>query len=731
MKLDIIKPKIIRTGEFQEQRFGVGDLSVLLDILRSKMYSNSVKALCQEIMSNGRDAHREVGKQDIPIEVKIPNEIDPTFYVKDFGPGITPDRMANIFILYGMSTKRDDDTQTGGFGLGAKTPFAYTDTFTVTSITPEDEYVDNDGETRYNVMVRREYIAYIDETKIGSMSLVASRITDEPQGTKVALVSQRQDFYNFKTWVRHTALYWQTIEGEPLPIIKGCSDWDWNLPNKETEGENWFLENKSDKYSYTKDISAIIDGIQYPINVQHLNLDYNSPESKILNYSLRLMFGVGEINITANREEIDYSKKSTTDIIKARLKLILNELQEKLNAKIEDAISYWEAKCLWNQYSQEYNGVITSAVWKGIEIDSNSIMLRKHDCTAFLFSIRNDGYISRREVAVIEFLDNTKVCVEDTGLKYPSKCRVQTLFNNDPNLSRVYVVRYPENDADRITSEDDLNKEYNFNQIEKINISMIAKTSIKAINSKGRPRGEMTRVYLLMPSGYYKSKSWKETDLDIEEDSGIYIEIKSRQGIIGNNTLSIDEVRFLVKSLGIKEIYGIPSRFLKKVGPDWQKIEDVVIEKIAEIEKDPLISEYIDDEGSRYTFGDNFSYLKNVISEQKIKNHIEDKDSCFLKYLRESATFENVRQKITQLESIRKSIGIYTTSNPKKKSANTIQKMYDIVNKKYPLIAAANSWDGGQKTTQDFAEYINLIDAKYKNVIAEEKISPENEEKIV
>ena len=716
MKLDAVENNITRTGEFKEQKFGIGNMAVILDILRTKIYSNAVSALTREIMSNARDAHREIGKPEVPIEVKLPNDLDPTFYVRDFGPGITPDRMANIFILYGMSSKRDDNTQTGGFGLGAKTPFAYTDTFNVTSITPEQEFIDNDGETRYNVMVKREYVAYIDESKIGSMSLVFSKVTDEPQGTKISLVAQKQDFANFKQWVRHAALYWQVVEGEPLPVVKGIADWEWNMPKRETEGENWFLEMKLDSYSYgKKDVSAIIDGIQYPINVTHLNIDYGSQEESVINYALRLVFDVGEISITANREEIDYSKKTTIDIIKSRLRLVVADIQDKLSKKIENVPTYWEAKVLWNTYSQEYRNVIKTVFWHGIEIDTENIPLRKHNCTAFLFSMRNDGYITRRETAIIEFLKDTKICIEDTGLKHPSKGRVQTLFNNTPGLSRVYVVKFPEDQQKKDTCVAELDKEHNFNKIEQTNLSTLPRTTIKAINKNGSPRGTMTRVFSFTPS-HYKSESWTETDLDIEEDSGIYVEIKNRQAIIGTRSFSISSLENLVQSLEIKnaDIFGIPTRFLKKVGQDWQKLEDVIKEKIDDIEKDPLVSNHVDDNSGLYTYQNKFAYLSNIINGPVFANGIVDKNSDMLQYVKLSKEYDNVKKKVKQLNSI-KSYYVHPTiqGHPTKNvNANDLRKLYDIVVDKYPLMLGLNTWVAANRPVKDFIEYINLIDAK-------------------
>lgn len=105
------------TGESQD--FGIGDASVVIEILRNRLYEHKVRTLVQEYICNARDAMREVGKGN-EFEVTVPTRFEPVFKVRDFGPGVSLDRIKNVFILYGASTKRGTNNQTGGFGIGAK-----------------------------------------------------------------------------------------------------------------------------------------------------------------------------------------------------------------------------------------------------------------------------------------------------------------------------------------------------------------------------------------------------------------------------------------------------------------------------------------------------------------------------------------------------------------------------------------------------------------------------------
>jgi hypothetical protein len=110
--------------------FGISNSPEFFHILSTSLYRDQMLAVVREVMCNAWDAHIESGLKDTPIEVIITHE---SFTVRDHGRGIHHDDMGPIYGVYGNSTKKNDGNQTGGFGLGCKSPFAYTDHFEVTS----------------------------------------------------------------------------------------------------------------------------------------------------------------------------------------------------------------------------------------------------------------------------------------------------------------------------------------------------------------------------------------------------------------------------------------------------------------------------------------------------------------------------------------------------------------------------------------------------------------------
>lgn len=135
--------QVMQTSEFEKtevlvgqvsetKNFGVSDDPMLMSMLSTGFYANPLRTMIQEIMFNAWDAHRMGDCLDRPIDVYI-NE-GTGLIIRDYGPGIHDDDIHGVYCIYGASTKRHDKRQTGGFGLGSKSPFAYSESFTVTSM---------------------------------------------------------------------------------------------------------------------------------------------------------------------------------------------------------------------------------------------------------------------------------------------------------------------------------------------------------------------------------------------------------------------------------------------------------------------------------------------------------------------------------------------------------------------------------------------------------------------
>jgi DNA topoisomerase VI subunit B len=110
---------LVSSGTDDGMSFGIRDqdMGVILGILRNKMYSDPIGSVVREITSNALDSHVVAGKADIPIRIELPTILCSEYRVIDYGLGMSPETVNEVFRNYGASTKRGSNDQIGGFGL--------------------------------------------------------------------------------------------------------------------------------------------------------------------------------------------------------------------------------------------------------------------------------------------------------------------------------------------------------------------------------------------------------------------------------------------------------------------------------------------------------------------------------------------------------------------------------------------------------------------------------------
>lgn len=343
-------------GAESEQMFTIDtDNHVIFDILRSKMYSDPIAAICREVASNSRDANREAGKGNVPTRITVyePQDLlfisDMSISFEDEGPGIDPTRMGDIFLKYGASTKRGTNSQTGGFGLGAKTPFAYSDTFTVVTVCKFD-----------GKQMKYVYTAMIDSSGKGKMVLMESEETKEKGGTKIIVPISEADRDRFEKECIKATLFW-----EVRPTFKNFIS---EIPEMEkvytciTDGiEDWCTVYDKDGYLGSgQHWVALIDGIAYFLDSYQVKV----PRSLETNHVMLINYDNGELTISANREQLQYDEE-TVETINARLETVKLHFTKLMKKYMKNAKTYIEAcvriKQLGNgiyRHHQNYNKLV-------------------------------------------------------------------------------------------------------------------------------------------------------------------------------------------------------------------------------------------------------------------------------------------------------------------------------------------------------------------------------------
>lgn len=135
MKLQFASSPIITSENMDSSVMGMDEsgMDQACFFLRDKIYSDKVLAVVREYSCNALDEHVKYNiKRAVEIGIRNDNSAN-FFFVRDFARGLSEYDIRNVFGKYFKSTKRNNNIQSGSFGLGAKAAHCYTDSFYVKS----------------------------------------------------------------------------------------------------------------------------------------------------------------------------------------------------------------------------------------------------------------------------------------------------------------------------------------------------------------------------------------------------------------------------------------------------------------------------------------------------------------------------------------------------------------------------------------------------------------------
>lgn len=310
--------EVDKAGELESGSFRIQASAHAFQILSSGLYSNKVKAVLRELSCNAYDAHVSAGNVDVPFEVKLPNSLDKSFYVKDFGIGLDHEQVMNLYTTYFSSTKGDSDDFVGAFGLGSKSPFSYTDSFTVVA--------NKDG-------ISRIYTAYIGEDGNPVISLLqeSEAPADWQNGVSVSFAVSPSDFNKFKDEAE-AVFRWFKVK----PHVIGAT---LTYKHREAfiEGSN-FRVVEDDSYSSCGYLT--MGNVAYPLN--NFKPD-NHNLRNLINSHLEITVPIGTVAVAASREEVAYDKRTIANLNGIFGKM-QDEIRDIVRKKAEVGSTEWEKK---------------------------------------------------------------------------------------------------------------------------------------------------------------------------------------------------------------------------------------------------------------------------------------------------------------------------------------------------------------------------------------------------
>jgi hypothetical protein len=298
-------------------------------ILADGLYANKIRAIVRELSCNAYDSHVAAGKTETPFDVHLPNSLEPFFSIRDYGVGLSDQEVTNIFTTFFESTKTGSNDFVGALGLGSKSPFSYTDSFTVTAI--------KNG-------IKGVYTAFINDHGVPSIALMAQEETTDPAGVEVRFAVENS--YDFSNFCSEAVYVYRTFKHKP--VVSGNSRFKFDDFDYETRDIIPGVHTANNMY----DSIAIMGNIGYPIHVPHSNQTLGDLR-QMLRCGLVMEFAIGELDFQASREGLSYIPM-TVDAIKNKLEQLRDQLVVHVATEADKIENMWErAFFLMNKSSHD------------------------------------------------------------------------------------------------------------------------------------------------------------------------------------------------------------------------------------------------------------------------------------------------------------------------------------------------------------------------------------------
>jgi hypothetical protein len=763
------------------------DRAAIIEVLRSKLYSNKILAPIREYSTNAFDSHVEAGCPNTPIEVTLPTMMFPEFKIRDFGIGLTPEEVEQIYIKYGRSTKRNTNAQTGQLGLGCKSAFAYGDNFVVTSF--------KDG-------IKSTYTLSI--SGVATLATQEPMTSDEKVGIEVTVPVNIDDVDGFQRQALNFFKYWKVT-----PVIHGGDIERIDELRKELEikplfhGDDWEIRpGRSGYYSGSdNDGIAVMGNVPYPIDWDqvHSKMKLDDKESVLFDFiranKAILYVSIGTFDFSASRESLEFTEK-TCKAITRHITKIIGSIFDILDTKIKSSASYWEALLTYTQIfgrgdEQLFKGDIHRLEtyykgkfsWNGVKIVSGSfehierwdnvlgfseeakwkneqgVAIEGANPVMTVHTIENrrgrnrfkENYPSSYQFNSIPATTKNLIVINDLEKPILTKATVRYLFTayKQPAPGRIHVLRFKD-DAQKKHFYDTLY----FESAPVIYMSQIingVRTWLKSqrqSNDGNGPTGEPQPVRCIKIAnridrwGSVQDIGWDRNSIDMHEEEGYYVELSGNYATVGDRQPNLGYISHnantLFKALDEKVdyVYGFPLRTLEakwfeeaKKTEQWVKLEDYFKANQDRIThgKGALLAtaaKYFD-----YA-GEYSNYNLGIKFCEKIKPLLTNQDGPMAKVCVE------VTKDLNEMKQLAEALNFFKLETNQDDCDVDFKKLFSAVKKAYPMIELTDNYryirsndrDYDSNITDSFvkklAAYINMVDSQSKPEIEVENVIP-------
>jgi hypothetical protein len=714
----------LTSGLMDSVSFGIKpeNLSVIFHILRNQLYSDKILAVIREYSSNAYDAHIANGNVSQPIRITLPVQMNPYFKIRDFGVGLSHEDVKEIYAFYGCSTKRSSNDFVGQLGLGSKSGFAYGDNFVINSFI-------NGAKNSYN--------AFIDETQVGQIALISSEPTKEPNGVEIIIpVKSGQERYFLD---KATEFFkWFPV----MPEFVGLNP-KIVIPKIIFEGTDWKF------YGSGVGSAALMGCVSYPIDIDALD-GFDDLERELIRAGVVIKFGIGDVEIAASREALQYSDHTKKNI-KIKVKKILTELETVVAAKFTGCTTLWEAACLLNKVDDFGNELYqlrklfsNKMMWKNQKLSSNYGFHNSDDVRFVRYATRwnhSHGQIKNQGEDSYCVAKSDIVFVEnDIHAKNAILNRIVPLVEDSKATSSPIRTVYLINFKDDATKQAWLKNGFD--------APIVAYSTLphKVLSqypdyAKSKSGGSATaqakhkvKEFKFNSTKFsrYSNRSnwWESIDVDPETDSGVYLEIYGFNYInVSGSEVHPIELDTVIKSLTEAKlpvppiIYGFKKSLAQNAGngsvekarknPKMVSLWDYIKNELNKtVQTKNLAQAYVDTSSFKEIVNGDAARWHN--KTESIKN-ITDKSSVFLKWadtmdkMQHHSVAKEINSICQLLSKFNMSLDVkkFTPSFDLKKLAKEMVETYPLL----PFVDFPYYSDEQKKRSKLLSDYVNQMDA--------------------
>lgn len=299
MKLDHYNRKVFTVGG-ETTAFTATMNGAAFAILSDAIYQHKLAAIVRELSCNAYDSHVEAGKADVPFTIALPNHLSSNLIISDEGVGLDDIGVRKVFASYFNSTKTNSNDMTGGMGIGAKSVFSYSNSFTIVAR--------KDG-------VERVYNAFIGEAGVPQVQIVSHEDTEEKNGVSIYVPIKEQDYSLVESETSVIASMFKTI-----PNVTGKTGFKLHREDVyeqiEKTGYAKIPRFSSSKLYSTNRHYALMGNVIYPIPLT-VTTEVSHFISALINSNEAIVipFNVGDLTPAASRESLSLNEKTTKVVI--------------------------------------------------------------------------------------------------------------------------------------------------------------------------------------------------------------------------------------------------------------------------------------------------------------------------------------------------------------------------------------------------------------------------------